>query len=222
MEQLQDKKPDEAELIPSALLFDCDGTLLLTSDLHFTAISQAIERQGAHIPRDWYMALTGLGRADLFAAYMRDFGVHLDLPRAIEDSISATIALAPLAHENPAVAAIAREVSGRLPIAVVTNCEATIATALLREVGLLHLFNALFGCESAPRPKPAPDLYLAAAARLGISPADCLVFEDSDQGILAAKAAEMRCIDVRDPEWPIQCLGLHACLVQAPEVGLST
>jgi beta-phosphoglucomutase-like phosphatase (HAD superfamily) len=202
MEQMQDKKPEKAEFIPSALLFDCDGTLLLTSDLHFTAISQAIERQGAHMPRDWYMALTGLGRADLFAAYMRDFGVHLDLPRAIDDSISATIALAPLAHENPAVAAIAREVSGRLPIAVVTNCEATIATALLREVGLLHLFNALFGCESAPRPKPAPDLYLAAAARLGISPAACLVFEDSDQGVLAAKNANMHCIDVRAPEWP--------------------
>ena len=202
MEQLQAKQPEEAEFSPGALLFDCDGTLLLTSDLHFTAISQAIERQGAHMPRDWYMALTGLGRADLFAAYMRDFGVPLDLPRAIDDSISATITLAAWARENPAVAAIAREVSGKLPIAVVTNSEATIATALLREVGLLHLFNALFGCESASRPKPAPDLYLAAAAHLGISPTACLVFEDSDQGVLAAKTAHMQCIDVRAPEWP--------------------
>jgi beta-phosphoglucomutase-like phosphatase (HAD superfamily) len=154
------------------------------------------------MPRDWYMALTGLGRRDLFAAFARDFGGHLDLPRAIEESIAATIAMAADARENSSVAALARQMSGRPPTAVVTKSETAIASALLRAAGHLSLFDALLGCDSAPRPKPAPDLYLAAARRLGVPPVDCLVFEDSDQGILAAKAADMRCIDVRDPEWP--------------------
>lgn len=203
MEHLQASRRDDAHTFPRAILFDCDGTLLLTSDVHFRAIAQALEWQGACVPRDWYMALTGLARRDLFKAYMRDFGVPLDLPRAIADSISATIALAAQARENPAVAALARQASGRVRSAVVTNSETAIASAFLREVGILHLFDALLGCDSAPRPKPAPDLYLAAAARLDVPPADCLVLEDSDQGVLAATTAKMACIDVRDPEWPV-------------------
>lgn len=212
---MQDPRPARPAPLPRAILFDCDGTLLQTSDLHFTAISLAVERQGAHMPRDWYKALTGLGRQDLFATFARDFEARLDLPRAIGDSIAQTIARAAEARENPPVAALARLVSGRLPAAVVTNSETAIATALLREAGLLSLFDALFACESAPRPKPAPDLYLAAAARLDVSPPDCLVFEDSDQGILAARAAGMRCIDVREPAWPGQCDGLAQSLRRA-------
>ncbi|MCU0900460.1 MAG: HAD family phosphatase, partial [Cypionkella sp.] len=179
------------------------------------AISQAVERQGARMPRDWYLGLTGLGRSDLFAAYVRDFGTPLNLSRAIEESISLTISLAAKARENRAVATIAREASGRLPIAVVTNSETAVASALLHAAGLLSLFDALLGCESAPRPKPAPDLYLAAAARLGCSPADCLVFEDSNQGILAASAADMRCIDVRDHDWQRLYKAQHRCPLSA-------
>lgn len=203
---MQDTRTARPAPLPRAILFDCDGTLLLTSDLHFTAISQAVEQQGARMPRDWYMGLAGLGRGDLLTTFAREFGVVLDLPRAAADSIAATIAMAAEARENPLVAALARRVSGRLPTAVVTNSETAIASALLRAAGLLPLFDALIACEHAPRPKPAPDLYLAAAARLDIPPTDCLVFEDSDQGIHAAKSAGMRCIDVRNPDWP----GLYA------------
>jgi beta-phosphoglucomutase-like phosphatase (HAD superfamily) len=202
---------------PRAILFDCDGTLLLTSELHFAAISEAIERQGSRMPRDWYMSLTGLGRHDLFTAFARDFGAHLDLPRAVQDSVSATIARAADARENPTVADLARKMSGRVRTAVVTNSETAIATALLREAGLLYLFDALLGCESARSPKPAPDLYLAAAFRLGVLPEECLVFEDSDQGIRAARSAAMYCIDVRDSDWQVQCEGLHQIPLTAPD-----
>jgi beta-phosphoglucomutase-like phosphatase (HAD superfamily) len=211
---VQDSRPASPAPLPRAILFDCDGTLLLTSDLHFKAISQAVERQAAQMPRDWYMALTGLGRRDLFAAFMRDFGIGLDLARAIADSIATTVAMAAEARENPAVADIARRVSGRLPTAVVTNSETAIVNALLHQTGLLGLFDAILGCESATHPKPAPDLYLAAAARLGVAPGDCLVFEDSDQGILAARKAGMRCIDVRTPDWSGQCGDLEGRLLQ--------
>jgi HAD superfamily hydrolase (TIGR01509 family) len=222
MSQAHKNRPADLDAFPRAILFDCDGTLLLTSDLHFAAISQAIEQQGGHMPRAWYMGLTGLGRADLYATFMQDFGGCLDLPRAIKDSISATIAMAAQASENPLVAAVARRASGQLPIAVVTNSEAAIATALLREAGLLHLFDALLGCESAPLPKPAPDLYLAAATRLGITPADCLVFEDSDQGMLAATNAGMRCIDVREMAWPALCSRLLGGQMTMPWVDAAT
>lgn len=216
MKKVHKPKPARPAQLPRAILFDCDGTLLLTSDLHFNAISRAVTLQGADMPRDWYMALTGLGRYDLFAAFARDFGIGLDLSRAIEDSVSATIAMAAAARENPPVAALARRVSGRLPTAVVTNSETAVSSALLREARLLPLFDALIACENALHPKPAPDLYLAAAARLGVSAEHCLVFEDSHQGILAAEAAAMRCIDVRDPEWPKRFTDVEDGLLNRP------
>lgn len=91
--------PVSPHFLPKAILFDCDGTLLLTADLHFEAIAEAALAQGADMPRDWYMSLTGLGRKDLFAHFTKDFGLSLDVPRLIQDSIAMTVALAPRATE---------------------------------------------------------------------------------------------------------------------------
>lgn len=187
---------------PEAVLFDCDGTLLLTADLHYIAMSQAVQRQGGRMPRDWYMALTGLGRHDLFGRFAEEFGLVLDLPRLAADSIALTVGLAGEARENPPVARLARQVRDRLPSAVVTNSERPIAEALLAATGLSDLFDVILTVEDAARPKPAPDLYLLAARRLGVVPESCLVLEDSTQGLLAAEEAGMRCVDVREPGWP--------------------
>ncbi len=187
---------------PAALLFDCDGTLVLTADLHYKAISRAVARQGHQMPRDWYRSLTGLGRRDLFKRFAADASATFDIDRLVEDSIALTVDLTGHVRENPTVAAIARHASGILPIAVVTNSEGRIARAVLAETQLTQLFDCVVTVEDAPRPKPAPDLYLAAAERLAIAPARCLVLEDSDQGIDAARAAGMMSKDVRLPDWP--------------------
>lgn len=197
---------------PEAVLFDCDGTLLLTAELHFEAMAEAIRRQGGRMPRDWYMALTGLGRHDTFRQFAHDFGLHLDLPRLVQDSVALTTGLAHRAAVNPQVAALARALSGRLPIAVVTNSEAAIARAMLRETGLEGLFDAVLTVESAARPKPAPDLYLGAAWHLGVDVTRCLVLEDSAQGIAAAGAAGAACLDVREAGWSGRAAALLAGL----------
>jgi HAD superfamily hydrolase (TIGR01509 family) len=193
--------PDTLDFDPAAILFDCDGTLLLTSDLHFAAISEAAARQGAEMPQDWYMGLTGLERRGLFARFAGDFGLQLDVPTLVADSIALTITRAAAARENPEVASLARRLSLVKPVAVVTNSEAAVARAVLGATGLLPLFQAIITAEDAERPKPAPDLYLVAADRLGVKPNRCLVLEDSDQGLQAAREAGAVCLDVRLPDW---------------------
>lgn len=200
---------------PAAILFDCDGTLLLTGDLHYTAFSQAVARQGLRMDRDWYSGLTGLGRADLLARFAAECDAPLDLTRAIEDSIALTVTQAHGARENPSVAALARLAAGRLPIAVVTNSEAVIAHAMLDHTRLRPLFDLVLTCEDAARPKPAPDLYLAAAERIGRAARDCIVVEDSDQGLAAAAAAGMRAHDIRRADWPAHCLALSRSLAES-------
>lgn len=196
---------------PAALLIDCDGTLLLTGDLHFTAISEAILLQGGQMPRDWYMALTGLGRDDLFARFQAEHGVALDIPKASADSIDRTVQHAAKARENPSVVAVARAAHGRVPLAVVTNSEARIANAFLAATGLRDMFDQIITREDAQDPKPAPELYLTAAARLGVRPADCAVLEDSYEGLVAAEKAGMRAYDVRKPEWQMQSSDILQC-----------
>jgi HAD superfamily hydrolase (TIGR01509 family) len=204
--------PVSLDFTPEAILFDCDGTLLLTADLHFEAIAEAAQAQGAKMGRDWYMSLTGMGREDLFARFASDFGLSLDVPRLIHDSIAMTVALAPRASENPAVTQLLRAVYGRLPVALVTNSEAPIATSFLGATGLADLFDTILTVELAAKPKPAPDLYLLAAEKLGVAISRCLVLEDSVQGIEAANQAGGRCLDVRDPGWADICQGLLASI----------
>jgi HAD superfamily hydrolase (TIGR01493 family) len=206
-------------LPPRAILFDCDGTLLLTSDLHFRAIADAVACHGGTMPRDWYMALTGLGRRDTLVRLMQDFGVKLDNAGVMADSIARTVARAGDAVENPSVAAVARQAAGRLPIAVVTNREAAIAHAFLAQTGLRALFDCIVTCEDAAHPKPAPDLYLLAAERIGVAPSDCLVLEDSEQGLCAAQSAGMACLDVRADAWPRTAAALLDLLRTCPARG---
>lgn len=205
--------PDPTVPGPEAVLFDCDGTLLLTAELHFEAMAEAALRQGATMPRDWYMSLTGLGRHDTWVQLATDFSLTLDLPRLNAESIALTVDRAGRAQPNPPVAALARQLSGRLPIALVTNSESAIARAFLRATGLGPLFDAIVTVEDARLPKPAPDLYITAARRLGVAPGRCLVLEDSTQGLAAGRDAGAACLDVRNPGWwqdAARVLGLPA------------
>jgi beta-phosphoglucomutase-like phosphatase (HAD superfamily) len=78
------------------------------------------------------------------------------------------------------------------------------AFASLEAVGILGLFDAVVTVEDVERGKPAPDLYLVALDRLRVAAADCVAYEDTDEGLAAAKAAGIRCIDVR----PVPATGL--------------
>ncbi|PJF11043.1 HAD family phosphatase [Pseudorhodobacter sp. MZDSW-24AT] len=196
--------------LPTALLFDCDGTLALTADMHFNGMAQAFAAQGLELPRAWYLGLTGLDRRGLFAQFAEDFGRTPDIARLVAESVAQTARMARQARENPTVAALARAGAGVLPMAVVTNCEGEIARAVLHHIGLAPLFGAIVAVEDAPRAKPAPDLYLTGAARLGVAAKGCLVLEDSDQGIAAAQAAGMAWADVRRPDWPARAQALVA------------
>ncbi len=213
MRTLPDTASDpELPPAPAALLFDCDGTLVLTADLHYNAISRAAARQGHQMPREWYMSFTGLGRRDLFHRFAAEASATFDMDRLVKDSIALTLDLTGHVRENPLVAGLARRVFGRLPMAVVTNSEGSIARAVLAKTQLSGLFDCIVTVEEAPRPKPAPDLYLSAAARLDAPPSGCLVLEDSDQGIDAARSAGMMWADVRSQDWPDRCDRLLAML----------
>ncbi|MEG1653562.1 MAG: HAD-IA family hydrolase, partial [Hafnia sp.] len=86
---------------------------------------------------------------------------------------------------------------GKKPMAVGTGSEHRMADALLRHLGLHNCFQAIVGADDVTRHKPEPDTFLRCAELIGVSPKDCVVFEDADFGIQAAQRANMAWVDVR-------------------------
>jgi mannitol-1-/sugar-/sorbitol-6-/2-deoxyglucose-6-phosphatase len=86
-----------------------------------------------------------------------------------------------------------------LPLAIASSSSSEIIAAVVQRLDLAGAFDVLQSAEHEPYGKPHPGVYIAAARALGVAPADCLAFEDSANGVLAAKAARMRCIAVPDP-----------------------
>ncbi len=92
---------------------------------------------------------------------------------------------------------VARSYAGKLPLAVATGGVRRICEKILQHIEALHLFQAIVTADDVERHKPFPDIFLEAARRLNTAPEHCLVYEDTDPGITAAKAAGMQYVDVR-------------------------
>lgn len=180
-----------------ALIFDCDGTLVDTLPVYAGAWAHGFKHSGQEMERDWYLDRAGHSEHSLMDLFDADYGVVVDREQVIR--VMRTRFLEDLAavREITTVADIARSEHGRLPLAVASGGSREIVSACLTASGLSDVFSTVVTIEDVSRPKPAPDLFLEAARRLQVEPSDCVVFEDSPQGLEAARAAGMHPVDVR-------------------------
>ncbi|MDE1175246.1 MAG: HAD family phosphatase [Edaphobacter sp.] len=181
-----------------ALVFDCDGTLVDTAATHLYSIQQALMPLELTIPDDWYHQRHGLGPDDLLTAYEKDFGVPaIERREFYERTNEAYLAGVNFIQEIKAVADIARQWFGSVPMAVASNGMRKNVEATLIATRLRPLFYTIVTADDVERAKPAPDVYLEAAKRMRVRPERVVVFEDSDEGLEAARRAGMRSYDVR-------------------------
>lgn len=182
----------------AAYLFDCDGTLADTMPLHFRAWSHAFRTCGATFEFTWetFYSMAGMGMADTIARMNAAHGLSLQ----VEAVARAQMAYIDQHHAEvepiDPVVAIAREVAQNKPVAVVSGGTRPHVAETLRVIGVAELFEVVITQEDVARTKPAPDAFLLAAERLGVEPTACLVYEDSQLGLQAAKAAGMKAVYV--------------------------
>jgi putative hydrolase of the HAD superfamily len=182
-------------MLLSAVLFDFDGILVDTEWAIYQAWLRTFQRHGQDLPLSLYTRCIG---SDFDAwspkVHLEDLTklgfdwVELDAARQVEIR-------ADLEKEGPidGVPELLEGIRGRrIPQAVVSSSSHSWVDGWLEKLGLGDFFDDVICKGDAPRIKPAPDLYLAAAARLGVEPGGCLVIEDSHNGLLAARAAGMR------------------------------
>ena len=184
---------------PEAVIFDNDGLLLDTEDAWTRAEETLFARRGRVFTHDHKRSL--LGSAGAVAA--RKLEAMLELEGAGErlmDELQKLVmeeALAGVAPRPGALDLIERLRAAGVPIAVASNSRREFVERTLGSAGLLDgRFNAVVSAEDVAHPKPAPDIYLEAARRLGAEPSNCVALEDSPTGVAAAVAAGMQAIGV--------------------------
>jgi HAD superfamily hydrolase (TIGR01509 family) len=185
-----------------AILFDCDGTLADTMPAHFVAWSHVTRLHGLQFDETRFYALGGRPSRDILALLAGEVGLELDLDAAV--TLKENTFLDQL-HEVRAidpVVDVARRSSGRIPMAVVTGGHQHVCRRILTHLGIEHCFDTIVASEDTTRHKPEPEPFLEAASRLGVDPQSCVVWEDSDLGIEAARRAGMAWIDVRSFHTP--------------------
>jgi HAD superfamily hydrolase (TIGR01509 family) len=179
------------------LIFDCDGTLADTMPLHWRAWQAVTSRHGITFPEDRFYSLGGVPSRDILKLLREEQQLVLD-PLAVakekEEEYLKLMAEAGPIHE---VVTIARDHAGKLPMAVASGGTKHVIEKVLRHVGIRELFLAVVTSEDVIRQKPAPDIFLEAARRIGIAPQFCRAYEDTDLGLEAIRAAGMDAVDVR-------------------------
>jgi HAD superfamily hydrolase (TIGR01509 family) len=197
---------------PSAVIFDMDGVLIDSGACHRAAWQALLEELGAPVPAEFWRRTIGR------PAHEAVLGL---LDRAVPDAEARRLSRRKHEHYTrfaarglPAVRGAAAFVAGlrarRIPRAVATSARRVDVDRLLGPLGLLEHFDAVVTAEDVTRGKPDPEVYLRAAERLGAAPADCVVFEDSLVGVMAARSAGMRVIGLATAHTVEELLGAGA------------
>ena len=180
-----------------ALIFDCDGTLADTMPSHVKAWVASYKSFGIDIAEDPFFEMGGLPNRAIIETLNQQFGYDMDVAQTQEDKERRYLEMVHQVTEIKAVADIARAHHGQVPIAVASSGMRRVVEKTLTATGLISLFDVIVTADDVAHGKPAPDLFLLASERLGVAPADCIVYEDGDPGLEAARRAGMRAVDVR-------------------------
>jgi HAD superfamily hydrolase (TIGR01509 family) len=182
-----------------AYLFDCDGTIVDSMPLHYIAWSKALGEWNCPFPEERFYAWGGMPIVEIIERLSTEHGIKMPVRHVAARKEELYYEHLPELKAVPEVLEHIEQQHGRIPFAVVSGSERASVQASLRAIGLLQKFQTLVCAGDYVRGKPDPEAFLMAAQRLGVSPESCLVFEDTQMGVDAAKAAGMAWVRVPPP-----------------------
>lgn len=179
------------------LVFDCDGTIADTMPLHYRAWVEALSAHEAEFPEALFYEMAGIPTVRIIEILNERHGYQIPVQEAADYKESLYVALVDQVEPIEPVVQLVKACAGRLPMAVATGGTRAICSKTLKSLHLLEHFRAIVTADDVARGKPAPDIFLEAARRLGVAPEQCYAFEDADLGLQAARAAGMVAVDIR-------------------------
>lgn len=181
------------------LIFDMDGTLVESGPLHERAWTETLNHFQLPVIPSLMRSLAGVPTKGTIEIIVKETGCSLpaELDDINEYKESLVKRLATDYVRPTPLGELAHAQAGKKAMAVGTGAYTEEARSILDHCGLLPILQAVVGADRVANPKPAPDTFLLCAELLGLAPEDCVVFEDADLGLNAARAAGMTAIDVR-------------------------
>jgi HAD superfamily hydrolase (TIGR01509 family) len=182
-----------------AVIFDMDGVLTDSEPLINAAAVAMFRERGLVVQPEDFLPFVGTGEDRYLGGVAEKYGFPLDIPAAKRRTYEFYLDLVPRRlRAFPGAQDLVRACQrAGLKTAVASSADLIKIEANLRQIELPpDSWDVIVSAEDATHKKPAPDLFLAAARKLGVAPGDCVVIEDAVNGIQAAKAAGMRCVAV--------------------------
>jgi HAD superfamily hydrolase (TIGR01509 family) len=187
----------------TAVVLDMDGVLIDSEQLWDEVREQLARERGGRWHERAQADMMGMSSTE-WSRYMHDVIGLAEPPEEINAEVVRRL-LARYRESLPlmpgAVAAVER-LAAEWPLGLASSSNREVIDAVLELAGIAHLFRATVSSEEVEHGKPAPDVYLEAARRLGVDPTSCAAVEDSANGIRSARAAGMRVIAIPNPHYP--------------------
>jgi HAD superfamily hydrolase (TIGR01509 family) len=186
-----------------AVIFDMDGVLIQSEEVWDEVREQYVGERGGRYDAEVQRALMGMSSTE-WSRYLHETAGVPEEPAAINDEVVRRMLDAYRDHLpliDGAKDAV-RRLAGRYRLAVASSSNRPLIDTVLEVAGLAQYFDATVSSEEVAHGKPAPDVYLEAARRLGVESHRCAAIEDSHGGIRSAKAADMRVIAIPNPSYP--------------------
>lgn len=180
-----------------ALIFDMDGVILDSEPLHFEADKKALWEYGVEITDDILSNYVGAADAVMWAELKEIYNLKDTVDELTEKQLAYKLETFG-AKELKTIDGI-RELIGLLKgkgvkVGLASSSQRELIEKILKNLGIAGFFDVIVSGDDVSKSKPEPDIFLKASALLGVAPDDCLVIEDSEHGVKAAKAAGVKCI----------------------------
>jgi HAD superfamily hydrolase (TIGR01509 family) len=200
-----------------AVIFDLDGLLADTEPLWSESSCIFLRRRGLVYDPSLKPLFMGRHPMEVMTRMITHYGLTGEPGPMLEERLQIQRSLyergiSPMPGARELVLALAER---GIPMAVASGSPTEIIRLVLKTLDLLGALSTWVGSDQVQRGKPAPDLFLLAAARLGAEPSRCVVLEDSTAGVEAAVAAGMRCVAVPSPETPLSTVAGADLVVQS-------
>jgi HAD superfamily hydrolase (TIGR01509 family) len=186
-----------------AVVFDLDGVLIQSEEVWHEVRQRFVRERGGRYDDEVQRAMMGMSSPE-WSRYLHEAAGVPDEPDAINAEVVRRMLTSYESHLpliDGAVDAVHR-LARELTLGVASSSNRPIIDAVLQVAGIAACFAATVSSEEVARGKPAPDVYVEAARRLGVAPERCAAIEDSHGGIRSAKAAGMRVIAIPNPTYP--------------------
>ena len=185
-----------------AVIFDMDGVIIDSEPFYLVIGMELYKKLNINITKDEHRSFTGVSNTNMWTTIKNNYGLKETVNELVEIQNKANIEYLEKKIEKPISGVIEILESLRkneIKIALASSSSMEIIRMVLEKLKVTEYFQAIESGENLEKSKPAPDIFLNAAEMLQVEPECCIVIEDSNHGVTAAKAAGMKCIGFQNP-----------------------